>query len=227
MSNTKNKLTWKQAHTLLCKFRSLTKIDELTETWIVAGSYRRLRPHVGDIEIVCIEKRVTVMKVPERRASQAASMLFKPQPEPTEVGAVWHALDQLRDAGTVVDPPTKCWGEKSRRFMYDGHQFDLSSATRDTWPVIVTIRTGPAELSHKMVMDRDHGGILPVGFRIGDGRLHVWEHDGWHLVDIASEEDLMEYFGGWVKPEERDAWLDRMKCRASGWYLARRQGVTA
>lgn len=152
----------------------------------VAGSIRRKKPTIGDVELVCI-----------------------PLPKLDLFGAPDPA------GGTLLDPmlDSLCaekklervkGGEKYRQYklVKAGCNLDLFLCTPLTWAVNLTIRTGDSNFSHRLVTPKSQGGFCPDGYRFSGARL--WK-DG-HPVDLAEEADLFAALGlPWVEPWNRNS----------------------
>lgn len=120
----------------------------------IAGSIRRGKPDIGDIELVALS----------RYHDEPSGLFF-------EVGArVWdldRAVDEYAGTGAVErllgkDKYTKL------RHVASGLQVDLFTVKPPAqWGVIFLIRTGPAEYSQRFVT-----GIRSRGFHVRDGALH-------------------------------------------------------
>lgn len=139
----------------------------------VAGSVRRCRPEVGDLEIVCIA---------------GPSLDF--------------VIDDLIDNGRLECGDKN--GKKFKNFLIPsvpGLGLDLFIPTRETWGVIFTIRTGPAEFSHKLVTQQNKGGFLPSDLRVKEGR--IWR--GNEAIQTPEEADVFKLLGWYLEPEYRTA----------------------
>lgn len=150
----------------------------------IAGSIRRGKPDVHDIELVAIPKMLPIYDLFGQQSGERS------------------LLDDRRlyeQFGKVV--------KAGRRFvqvsLWEGIKLDLFVVLPPAqWGVLFAIRTGPAEFSHWLVTPRNKGGILPSGWRVEDGR--VW--DGQVTLDFPDEQKLFEWVGlGWVEPGERRA----------------------
>jgi DNA polymerase (family 10) len=108
----------------------------------IAGSIRRNRATVGDIEIVCI---------PIDRFFQSGSLeerIAALSWKPIKNGSKYKQLD------IGLDVP-----------------LDLFITTPECWGVIYTLRTGSAEFSHWLVKPRRYGGGCPAYIKVKDGRV--------------------------------------------------------
>lgn len=147
----------------------------------IAGSIRRRKPEVGDIEIVAIPKIIT-------------DLFGQPIEE--------HELDtfDFSSIGTL-----EMGGHKYKKIaLTEGPQLDLFIVTPPAqWGVQFLIRTGPAEYSHAFVTPKIHGGMLPSPMRVKDGA--IWMNDLTPL-ETPEESDVYNLLGlPYVEPWERAA----------------------
>jgi DNA polymerase/3'-5' exonuclease PolX len=157
----------------------------------VAGSIRRGRPVVGDIEIVCIPLPT-----------------YNLLGEPTPITLVDHAL-------TDLGVPFSKNGPAYKQFQFNyvhlldnvGHApgpltftVDLFLVTPETWGMQYIIRTGDADFSRLMVTPRFHNGLCPNHLHVGYGRLH----HGDTVLETPEERDVFALYGlPYVEPAER------------------------
>lgn len=186
MSNTEHRLVLPVALALANKIAA--EIRPVCERCEIAGSIRRKRPDVGDIELVVIP-----LYAPDLFGGVGQSLL-----EP--------ALLRLVEAGRLV-PASKNLGVLKRYYIGSMHRsgtlfkLEINISTPERWPVELAIKTGPAEFSHRLVTPRSQGGYLPGDCTIGDG----WQirQDG-ELLRFASEQEFIEWAcGQWTEPEKR------------------------
>ena len=90
----------------------------------IAGSIRRRKAFVGDIEIVAI-------------------------PKPYDVGLFASGIAPIVNAWPKVRGELPC--KYTQRMLPDGIALDLFFATRENWGLIYAIRTGSAEYSHRVL----------------------------------------------------------------------------
>lgn len=172
----------------------------------IAGSIRRGAPLVSDIEIVAIP-----------RMDVTSGDLWG---TPVEIDMLADLLDQLRASGALplraVEIHRKDGtveighrdGASYKALEVQGFPVDLFIVHDPAqWGVIYTIRTGPAEWSHRLVTDcqkylrRVDGGYL---YRSGK------------RVPCPEERDFFEGIGQpWVEPAERNAGRVRIRAEAS------------
>lgn len=154
----------------------------------IAGSLRRLKPEVHDIDLVCIPKAETVQ-----------ADLFGNRTE--EIIPLHSILHDLQKSGDLV----KIKG-KTRYFQFSisgvGLNLELYCVLPPAqWGVIYTIRTGPAEFGHWLVTPRNQGGALPSHSRVINGA--VWRNHQ-TPIPMSEEQDFLNYLGlGWIQPKDR------------------------
>lgn len=156
----------------------------------IAGSLRRLKPEVGDIEIVCISK-----------TEKFRDDLFGGS---DEMLSLLHFLKFKFEAETGA---SKIKGkEKLFKFaLPQGINLDVFIVTPPAhWGVIYTIRTGPAEFSHWCVTNSPIG-CLPYGYKVQGGCVYremATSEDT--PIPMAEESDFLNFLGlGWIEPKDR------------------------
>ncbi len=141
----------------------------------IAGSTRRKKPEVGDIEVVA---------------------------EPIDTS--FHGLIELlvNDGILKRGEPNKAgakapFGKKYYRLIYKEEQLDLFVVLPPAnWNVIFLIRTGSADFTHQYMID-----LLSNGLHCADGRIMDDKGD---IKIINSEEDCFKLIGKeYIKPEQR------------------------
>jgi DNA polymerase/3'-5' exonuclease PolX len=155
----------------------------------IAGSVRRQKPAVGDIEIVAIprydEERDLLGEVFARRSQ------------------LDDALGQMMAAGIIR--PGERNGERFKQFwvLENNLPLDLFVTDPDRWGLIYIIRTGSADFSHWLVTGQQWGGALPENHQVRDGRL--WRVGQDEPLDTPEERDVFVALGlEWVEPWERE-----------------------
>jgi DNA polymerase/3'-5' exonuclease PolX len=159
---------------------------------MVAGSIRRRRPDVGDIEIVAIPRYEVVQ-----------ADLFAPGDGLNRNLLSARCLDLVDDgvlAHRLDVNGRRAFGQKYMRLFFRGVALDLFSPDVDTFGVILTIRTGPADFSHRLVTPRRQGGLLPDWLAVREGR--IWR--GTTALVTPEEIDVFQAVGlDWIEPEDR------------------------
>lgn len=145
----------------------------------IAGSIRRQKADIGDIEIVAIPCEVQ------------DSLFFDP------------LRNRHLILGTLINnllPIIKA-GDRYIQTEYEGTQIDLFLASPDTWGCVFTIRTGSAEFSHKLVTKKAYGGYCPDNLYFHEAR--IFGRDG-EAYETPEEEDVFELLGlEFIEPSAR------------------------
>lgn len=147
----------------------------------IAGSLRRKKEFIGDIELVGI---------PHPTLDEGS--FFAVEISPTV--AITNTMKTFGYKAVKT-------GEKYIKFVSSRMMnVDLFLCTRDTWGCVFMIRTGSAEFTRKMVTKKAAGGWCPDHLRFCDGRL--W--DGDDVLYTREEEDVFDELGlTYVPPEQR------------------------
>jgi DNA polymerase/3'-5' exonuclease PolX len=159
----------------------LTSLRPCCQRIEIAGSIRRRKSEIGDIEIVAIP-------VP------SLDMFSNPSYEP-------HLLDLVnwKEYGEIIKS-----GHKYKQIaLTEGINLDLFIVTPPAqWGVQFLIRTGSADFSHRFVTTKHHGGLLPGYLKVKDGA--IWSHN--HIIETPEEIDVFNLAGvPYVEPEMRTA----------------------
>lgn len=164
--------------------RVITRLLPFCERIEIAGSIRRLKPEVKDIELVAIPKMVPSFNMFGEKVGER-SML--------------NDRELMAWLGNVV----KAGPRYVQVELVEGINLDLFVVMEPAdWAVIMAIRTGPAEFSKWLVTNRSKGGALPNGWKVEDGR--VW--DGQTGLKFGEEVAFLEWLDlGWIEPGEREA----------------------
>lgn len=178
----------------------------------IAGSVRRGKAEVKDIEIVCVPD----LSVAPRRAPLEFG---KPIP-PSYKTELDRLIAGMEDVSLELKGPRM----KKLFLRYAGIKCDLFiNLPPAEWGVQLVIRTGPADFSHWLVTQRKFGGALPNGYFVK--HQVVWDAsqvrksempedpdkalkllaEGNH-VPMAEEAEFLGFCGlGWIEPRERAA----------------------
>lgn len=150
----------------------------------IAGSIRRQKPEVGDIEIVLIPKPIfDMLGYPLFGADRIEDTLRRKGYELLKNGQF---LKQARVPGGQVN-------------------FDIFITTPEKWGVIFTIRTGSTAFSHWLVTPKQQGGGLPSNLSVKDGRILRRSFQRVDTLDTPEEADLFRAIGlDWIPPERRE-----------------------
>lgn len=175
----KTKMTYEKALKLADDFRTVLATG--CERIEIAGSLRRAKEEVGDIELVAIPK------------VEPVTGLFG------EAVAQRSILDEIISTHYVLQKGD----QKYKQINLGEIVCDLYIATPETWGVIYLIRTGCAEFAKWMVTERQKDGALPSFLKVHEGRIWSKSHPGYALPS-PEEEDVFTIYGlQWIPPEER------------------------
>jgi len=184
----------------------LERLYPACERMEIAGSLRRGKADVKDIEIVAIPD-MTPVPAPKPKLE-----FGKPIPRLTGYKTQLDAL--LADASMNGFLEFEKNGDKFKKLVYfEGStpviKIDLFLVTPPArWGVQFLIRTGPADFSHWAVTRRKTGGALPNGYRVQDGAVWRGEHENetQNLIGFDSELEFIEFLGlDWIDPAKRVA----------------------
>lgn len=187
MSKTETKIPYADALSLAEPL--VRRLQPGCERILIAGSLRRQKREVGDIELVAMP-----MLTP------ALDMFGEPV-----VGMEHSGLDErLVMLGT--EGYTKN-GPKYKQFIFGGASVDLFVATRKTWGCVATIRTGSAGFTHWLVTNRRHGGGCPSHIKFSEGVLLC---GGAHYPTPEEVDVFAALEQPWIEPMERtEGWWRR------------------
>ena len=149
----------------------------------VAGSLRRKKATIGDIELVLI-----------------------PHPQTDLFDNPSH-IKQYDYMALVNTLTTNGYKFVKNGFMYKQvlHPsglvaVDLFITTPEKWGCVFTIRTGSAEFSHRLVTPKNLGGLCPSNLKFREGRLI----NGDNVLETPEESDVFTALGiEWIEPENR------------------------
>ncbi len=156
-------------------------------SWIqLAGSLRRQKAMIGDVEIVAV----------------------------CTDGKLYETLDAKLADGKISHLTKKRWGQKLRSFLFADIQFDVFiQPDPQTLGVNFMIRTGNAEFSHKMVTKRSLGGWMPDAYNVKEAR--VWQGET-ALHTPSELDVFALWGMDYVEPQQRtDEYAPRLKPVAS------------
>jgi DNA polymerase/3'-5' exonuclease PolX len=188
VSTTTTKRTWQQAQEDAEAFRDLFP-SSTYERWEIAGSVRRRKPEVGDVEHVCI---------PAWGEMDTGLGLFG---QKERVNLLNFHMDGLLRAGTIDKHwygNGHRWGEKYRGCSWRGFAHEVFQADYDNFGAVLLIRTGPADFSERIVSRFKEGGIL----RQQDGYLRNVASG--EIVPVRDEVAYFKLAGlQYIEPERR------------------------
>lgn len=150
----------------------MEEMRPFVEQVAIAGSLRREKAQVGDIEIVAIAKVPRDLFGDPTRGLRSLDLFLAGR------------YDMHKD------------GRKYKSFEYEGVPVDLFLATPQNWGYIFMLRTGSAAFSHRMVTPTFVGGLLPPGVSVRGGTVFV----NGRAVEVPTEQELFSLWGLEVVP---------------------------
>jgi len=166
----------------------------------VAGSVRRGKPEVHDIEIVAIPD-LTPMPFPKPIFGQKNIVIHRTMLD--------QALYEMKDSFILEKG-----GDRYKRFYMkkENISIDLFLVIPPAqWGVLFVVRTGPGDFSHWMVTRESLGGALPDQYIVQDGVVgqRVKAKRGYERmgeISMPIEEDFFRLCGlEWMEPGQREA----------------------
>lgn len=150
------------------------------ERTLIAGSIRRHKAEIGDIELVVLPKVEAEFDMFGDRIGER-SMLD----------------DLLATLGPLHYTKN---GPRFKQFTWEGAPVDLFIATPDTWGCVATIRTGSSDFSHWLVSPRKYGGGCPSHLKFAEGRIM----DGALALPTPEEADVFAVLDlPWIEIADR------------------------
>ena len=163
--------------------RYVTKLRPWCEKIMIAGSIRRGKPWVKDIEIVCI---------PKKFAPEIKDLFGEVTKEPER--PIKEFCDFVNTLEAVKGNPA---GKYTQRILHEGIKLDLFMAERDNFGLIAMIRTGSANYSKEVMVQ-----LLKRGFKSDEGIL-INTQTG-EIVPVETEKDFYNITRiRYVKPQDR------------------------
>jgi len=196
MSSTATRIPLAQARALAAEVEDLLRASCVRLE--VAGSIRRGRPDVGDLELVAVP-----------RVDEITVGLFGDQVEIVDQLGV--RVDAFLADGVFTQRLDKngrhAYGPRYKRLVYRGTGLDLFTVLPPAqWGTVFLIRTGPHEFSQKLVTQRRLGGWMPNHLREVEG--HLQDHTTGDVLDTPEEADVFKALGRpWIEPRScKDLW---------------------
>lgn len=156
----------------------------------MAGSLRRERPEVGDIELVAIPA------IEDMVDTGPADLFGQSEKKAYKVNRLWAALDGFFEpqSGRLARGTYIRKGDKYRSFSWPTRsdarsnapaiQVDLFTATKDTWGNQFLIRTGSADFSHYVMQRLNHHNYTSWEGAIYRSQLGIVDNK-WRHVPIG------------------------------------------
>lgn len=170
-------------------YRIMGGLEPYSQRIEIAGSLRRERPLIGDIEIVAVPQF-------------GVDLFGKPDTKQNRLRAF------LQEKGVEIIKGDKQPETKYIQFVYGQHKVDLFMPMPETWGSIFLLRTGSHEFNMWLMTTRSG----QVGVRFEDGRLlRRWNGE---LIPTPEESDVFEQLQmDFVPPNMRDdgKWMEYLR----------------
>lgn len=141
------------------------QLADVCERIEIAGSLRRKKPDVGDVEIVVL-----------------------PKDAPTLLARLDYMVATAVVSKAVYSDRTNRWGEKYRGLTYDGVRIEVFLADVHNWGYIYWLRTGPGD-ANTWVMQQCSYRKAP--YRAEGG---YWKIDG-QKIHVPDEREMFRLLG--------------------------------
>ena len=127
-------------------FKNLLKPEITCERFEFAGSLRRGKADVGDIDICCIPRFADLPKMGDLFGeTERANLLWQRVNDMVGIGTFTKHIKE-----TAAGPRPK-WGDGCRAIEFRGCAYEIQMCDPDNWALWLAVRTGPAELSKEIV----------------------------------------------------------------------------
>lgn len=169
------------------------RLKPFCERLTIAGSLRRGKAEVGDVELLFVS-----------RTESRPDGLF----ERKNIDLALEEIDRLVAIGMLAKRPNinghTCWGETNRLAVHvgTGVPVDLFRTTEPHWFVSLVIRTGPAEHNIRMITAAAERGLKLHAYASASGFTDRHGNE----VPCTSEPDVFRLCGvPWREPKDRRA----------------------
>lgn len=187
-----DKPKWPLAEALIVAETLMRVLEHRAERVIIAGSIRRRKEMVGDIELLYIP----------RYENCQLDLLSEGQVNVTD-----ECIDELIACGQLAKrrnvKSSEMWGKKNKLAVHlpTGIPVDLFATDTDSWWNYLVCRTGPAEVNMKIAQAAREKGWqwspCGTGFRHNSGHHYA-------MHPVASEREVFEFVGlPYCEPWER------------------------
>ncbi len=177
----------------------------------IAGSIRRRRDMVRDIELVAVARWEDRATGDLWATSSAIDVLEDTVEDLLLKGTIQARQVENHRSDGSIDLQTKL-GPAFKALVCGGIPVDLFVVRHPaTWGCIFALRTGPGDWNTRLVMD-----CQAIGRRVEGGQVVAWHgaSDSWRAIPTPEERDFFAALGQpWVEPPERS--VERVAIRRS------------
>jgi len=178
----------------------------------IAGSLRRRKPQVRDIEIVAVARFAT-RPIGLGLEAETYDVLEDLVAELLAVGSLKARPVENHRADGSIDVQYKLGPAFKALLTGTGVPVDLFIVRPPaTWGVIFGLRTGPGDWNTRLVDE-----CKAIGRRVTGGQVEAWnpaagEYGRWEVVPTPEEADFFRAIGqAWVEPTDRHVSLVRIR----------------
>lgn len=186
------KSRYSRAETLPVAREICAALRPCTRRIIVAGSLRRRRDPVGDVEI---------LYVPDTEPGPAIDFFAGPSVVDRAAREIERLVSTCIIAPRILSAGRTAWGPKNKLAVHlaTGIPIDIFAATEENWFSYLVCRTGPASLNTRLAILAQERGYQWTPY--GPGFRHL---SSGRVVPIESERHLFEFLGlDYLEPWER------------------------
>lgn len=166
------KTRWPRSIALEVARELCTRLNPFCERLIVAGSLRRMKATVGDVEILYISRQEQRKK--DMFSTELVSLADEELEKMLSEGALTKRLSKIGGPA---------WGKKNKLAVHrSGVPVDLFQTSAESWWNYLVCRTGPAESNTRIASEAQNRGYkwnpYGVGFtRLADGEVFPMESE--------------------------------------------------
>lgn len=177
-----DKRKWPRAAAIVVAREICILLKPVTERLVVAGSLRRGKDEVGDVEILFVPK-----------VERVQNGLFAEDVE--KMDAADDCINRLVENGRIEKRPSvlgsSTWGTKNKLAIHraSGIPVDFFATTEENWWVSLVIRTGSKEMNLALTT-----GAQKLGRTLNAYGCGVTESDG-TVIPATSEQHVFELCG--------------------------------
>lgn len=189
---TKTKHSYEEAMAVAEKL--VTTLKPCCEQICIAGSLRRGKREVGDIEILYVPRMVSGRQVDMFSSGMALD-------NAAEFKIEWLEREGVLERRKNVEGHNAGWGPKNKLGVHveSGIAVDLFETTKENWFVSLVIRTGPKEFNLRLT-----NGAIALGRTLNAYGCGITEMVSGTVTRATSEQDVCKLCGvEYAEPERR------------------------
>ncbi len=178
------KIRWPRSDGLRVAKEICNRLNPYCERLIVAGSLRRRKPDIGDVEILYIT-----------RAESRPFDMFST----VSVSLADEEIERMVADGTLSKRPSKtggtAWGDRNKLALHrSGMPVDLFRTVEDSWWNYLVCRTGPAESNLRIAASARSLGYMWHPYLSGFEDI-TGDRSFGRIIPMTSEQAVFEFVG--------------------------------